>query len=89
MAAVLPYLLLSGGFAVVLCGFAWLGRRIRRRGVGGAAAAAGFAAWEEAFRTTSHAAYVEVQQQSKRKAPLESPDGDPRRRLRIRLRQPR
>ena len=40
------------------------------------------AAYEEAFRATSHASHYEIRAQGERKAPTDSPDGLRRRRQR-------
>ncbi|MEU8955877.1 hypothetical protein AB0C93_16405 [Streptomyces sp. NPDC048518] len=71
----LPLLVIFGGFAAVLAALAWLARRVRRRGTGGAALAGALAAWEEAYRITSHEAHVEIQAQADRQSPALSPDG--------------
>ncbi|MFJ8789179.1 hypothetical protein [Streptomyces sp. NPDC102462] len=75
MDALLPYPALAGGLVVVLGFFTWLARLIRRRGAAGAGIGAALAAYEEAFRATSHAAHYEVRAQARRKAPTGSPDG--------------
>ncbi|WP_018549094.1 hypothetical protein [Streptomyces sp. LaPpAH-108] len=68
-----PYLVLCGGLVVVLGALTLLARFVRRRGGGGAGAV--LAAYEEAFRATSHVAYHEVTAQARRKKPVGSPDG--------------
>ncbi|MFI2210655.1 hypothetical protein [Streptomyces sp. NPDC020141] len=75
MDAFLPFLIVVGGFAVVLFLFARLAARIRRRGLAGGAMSAALASYEEAFRATSHESYVEIRAQTERKAPVLSPDG--------------
>jgi hypothetical protein len=81
MSALVPYLLLVGGLAVVLGGFAGLAAVIRRRGVAGSAMRAAMASYDEAFRVTAHESYYEIRAQSDRREPVGSP-GDPwRRRL--------
>jgi hypothetical protein len=75
MNAVLPPVLVLGCLAAAVAAFAWLARRVRRRGTAGAAASAALASWEEAFRITSHAAYQEVQVRAERASPRPSPDG--------------
>ncbi|MET7362696.1 hypothetical protein ABZS76_30305 [Streptomyces sp. NPDC005562] len=75
MGNALPLLVIFGGFAAVLAALAWLARRVRRRGTGGAALAGALAAWEEAYRITSHEAHVEIQAQAERQSPALSPDG--------------
>lgn len=70
----LPYVIVFGFFAAVLGFLTWLARVIRRRGSAGGGAGAALAAYEEAFRATSHAAYQEIRAQAERKAPAGSPD---------------
>ncbi|WP_254395517.1 hypothetical protein [Streptomyces sp. AC512_CC834] len=74
MAALLPFVILAGGLAVVLGLFTWLAVRIRRRGTAGGAMSAALASYEEAFRVTAHEAHVEIRAQTDRRAPLLSPD---------------
>ncbi len=74
MDAFLPFLIAVVGFAVALVPFVWLGVRIRRRGAGGGAMSGALAAYDEAFRATAHASYVEIRAQAERRAPLLSPD---------------
>ncbi|MGW0878722.1 hypothetical protein [Streptomyces sp. NPDC002671] len=78
MDALPPYLIVFGFFALTLGLLTWLARAIRRRGAAGGMGAA-LAAYEEAFRATSHAAHQEVRAQAERKSPTESPDGPHRR----------
>nr|WSY56226.1 hypothetical protein OG999_42850 [Streptomyces sp. NBC_00886] len=80
MHALLPYLVLLGFLASALGFFAWLARRIRRRGTAGGGMSGALAAYEEAFRATSHASHYEIRAQRERKAPTDSPDGWRRRR---------
>jgi hypothetical protein len=75
MNAVLPPLLVLGGLAAAVAGFAWLARRVRRRGTAGAAASAALASWEEAFRITSYEAYQEARVRTELTSPRPSPDG--------------
>ncbi|MFI5686269.1 hypothetical protein [Streptomyces sp. NPDC051636] len=75
MEALLPYLVLLAGLTVVMGFFTWLARLIRRRGSAGAGMGAALAAYEEAFRATSHASHHEIRAQAERKAPTGSPDG--------------
>ncbi|MFF7386506.1 hypothetical protein ACIQRE_23685 [Streptomyces griseoluteus] len=75
MDAWVPYLMLCGGLAVVLGALTWLALRVRRRGGAGGV----LAAYEEAFRTTGHAAYQEIRAEAERKTPADSPDGPFRR----------
>ncbi len=74
MAGLLPYVLLSAGFASVLALCTLLALRVRRRGTGGDGIAAAMAAYNEAFRVTAYEAHQEITAQAERKAPLLSPD---------------
>lgn len=70
----LPLLVIFGALALTLCGLAWLAVSARRRGTGGAALRGALAAWEEAYRVTSHDSYQEIVAEAQRKAPLLAPD---------------
>jgi hypothetical protein len=85
MNALVPYLLLAGGLAVVMGGFAWLASVVRRRGVAGAAMRAAMASYDEAFRVTAHESYYEIRAQSDRQQPVGAPGAPWRRRLLLRL----
>ncbi|MGW2570139.1 hypothetical protein [Streptomyces sp. NPDC001537] len=74
MDALTPFLVLVGGLAVVMAAFTWLARRIRRRGTAGGGLGGALAAYEEAFRATSHVAHHEIRAQADRKTPTGSPD---------------
>ncbi|MFI5886591.1 hypothetical protein [Streptomyces sp. NPDC051554] len=74
MHALFPYLALLGFLAAVLGFFTWPARRIRRRGTVGGGMSGALAAYEEAFRATSHASHYEIRAQAQRKAPTDSPD---------------
>lgn len=74
MDALLPYFALAGYVAAVMAAFTWLALRIRRRGTAGGGLGGALAAYEEAFRTTSHAAHYEIRAQADRKTPTGSPD---------------
>src|SRR6476620_5208578 len=50
MDALLPYLVLAAGVAVVMAAFTLLALRIRRRGTAGGGLGGALAAYEEAFR---------------------------------------
>ncbi|WP_405946849.1 hypothetical protein OG588_09200 [Streptomyces prunicolor] len=80
MYALLPYLTLLGFLAAVLGFFTWPARRIRRRGTAGGGMSGALAAYEEAFRATSHASHHEIRARGERKVPTDSPDGLRRRR---------
>ncbi|MEV6761887.1 hypothetical protein AB0N16_14820 [Streptomyces sp. NPDC051105] len=73
MQTLLPYLILFAGLAVVLTAFSRLARYIRLRGTAGGGLGGALAAYEEAFRATSHASHFEIRQQAERKAPTGSP----------------
>ncbi|MEU2873457.1 hypothetical protein ABZ769_30370 [Streptomyces olivoreticuli] len=75
MGEFLPLLAIFGGLAAVLCGFAWLAFHVRRRGTAGTGVTAALAAWEEAYRVTSHESYWEIKAQAERQSPIVSPDG--------------
>lgn len=70
----LPLLVIFGALILALCGLAWLAVSARRRGTGGAALRGALAAWEEAYRVTSHDSYQEIVAEAQRKAPLLAPD---------------
>lgn len=74
MGAHLPFLIVVGGLAAVLGLFTWLAAHVRRRGLAGGAMGAALASYEEAFRITAHESHAEVLAQTRRKAPLLSPD---------------
>jgi hypothetical protein len=80
MSALLPALIVFGCLAAAMGFFAWLARVIRRHGGVGGGVGAALAAYEEAFRTTSHASHHEIRDRAERKAPADSPDGWRRRR---------
>ncbi len=77
----MPFVVL-GGFAAVLGLLTWVARLNRRRGGAGTGVSGALAAYEEAFRATSHASHHEIRAQAERKAPTDSPDGWRRRRPR-------
>jgi hypothetical protein len=76
MAEFLPFIAAIVVIAVLMAGLAWSARLARRRGTAGAALAGAMAAYDEAFHGTAHDAFVEVQAQAERNAPLFSPDTD-------------
>jgi hypothetical protein len=69
------FLVVAGGFAVILSAFAWLARRIRRRGLGGGL----MGPLDEIYRPTAHRSRIEIQVQDQRMVPMPSPDDQPRR----------
>ncbi|MBO1332854.1 hypothetical protein [Streptomyces sp. VRA16 Mangrove soil] len=75
MTALLPYLALLAFLALAVACLARLAARVRRRGTAGGAVTAALAAYEEAYRVTSHEAYTEMRARADRLSPLESPDG--------------
>ncbi|MEU0598273.1 hypothetical protein ABZ484_08440 [Streptomyces sp. NPDC006393] len=84
MDGLVPYVIVSGFFAGTLGLLTWFARAIRRRGAAGGGVGAALAAYEEAFRATSHAAYQEIRAEAERTSPTESPDGPNRRGRRAR-----
>lgn len=74
MDELVPFVIMVGGLVAVLGFFVRLAVRVRSRGLAGGAVNAALASYEEAFRATSHAAHVEIQVQTERKAPLLAPD---------------
>ena len=63
------------GVAAVMALLVWLASRARRRGTAGSAIAGAMAAYDEAFHSTAHDTFVEVQAQADRKLPpIPSPD---------------
>ncbi|MFF4357950.1 hypothetical protein [Streptomyces sp. NPDC001604] len=74
MDALTPCLIVTAGLVVVTAAFTGLALRIRRRGTAGGGLGGALAAYEEAFRTTSHAAHHEIRAQADRKTPDGSPD---------------
>ncbi|MFF0790164.1 hypothetical protein [Streptomyces spiralis] len=75
-----PYVIVSGFFAVAPVLLTWFARVIRWRGGAGGGLGAAPAAYEEAFRTTRHAAHQEIRAQAERTSPTASPDGPNHRR---------
>jgi hypothetical protein len=61
-----------GVLLLVPAGYAWLGARARRRGIGGSV----MAPFEEIWDPGAHATHVELQVQAERAAPAPAP-GDP------------
>lgn len=70
MPTFVSFLVVFGGFAVLLGGIAWLGTRARRRGIGGGL----MGPIDEVWHPAAHQARVEVKVQSERMAPNPSPD---------------
>jgi hypothetical protein len=69
-------LLALGGLAVLVgvpAGYAWLGVRARRRGIGGSV----LAPLEEVWDPTAHRTNIEIQVQAQAEAPAPSPDDKP------------
>lgn len=66
-------MLFLGGLVVVLAGLTWFASWARKRGRGSAVAGA-LAAYEEAYRPTSHHAHHEQRAAADRKSELGSPD---------------
>lgn len=74
MSDVLPLLLMATAMLAVLGACAWMAVHVRRRGAAGSALSAALAAHDEALKVTSYEAHVEMQEQSRRRTPLLSPD---------------
>jgi hypothetical protein len=74
MAELLPFLVFAAVLAAVLGCFSWLALLARRRGVAGAAIRAAMASYDEAFHGTAHQSHYEIQEQSRRRLPIQSPD---------------
>lgn len=62
------------GIVAVMALLIWLASRALRRGTAGSAIAGAMAAYDEAFHSTAHDTYVEVQQQKDRTRPIPAPD---------------
>jgi hypothetical protein len=73
----LAFLAVAGGFATVLGAVAWLGIRIRRRGIGGGL----MGPIDEIYNPGGHRARLDIQTHEERMAPTPSPD-DPWSRVR-------
>jgi len=74
----------AGGFAVILGAVAWLGTRIRRRGIGGGL----MGPIDEIYNPGAHRARLEIQTHEERMVPVPSPN-DQWRRIRNRVRPPK
>lgn len=68
----LAFLGTAAGVAAIAAGLVWLGRRVRRRGVGGEV----MGPFEEIWHPAAHRARMELEVQEERMVPLPSP-GDP------------
>ena len=65
-----------GGLAVLVgvpAGYAWLGTRARRRGIGGSV----LAPLEEVWDPAAHRTNIQIQVQAEHEAPAPSPDDRP------------
>lgn len=67
---VLGFALFFGAFAAVLGAVAWLGTRIRRRGIGGGL----MGPIDEMYNPSAHRSRLEIQVQQQQMAPRPSPD---------------
>jgi hypothetical protein len=76
MGPVLPYLILAAALGLLLSGLTWVGSWARRNGRMGSGLSGALASYEEAMRTTSHAAHHELRAQADRI--LQAPSPDPR-----------
>lgn len=70
MTAFLAFLATAAGVALVAAGLVWLGRRVRRRGVGGEV----MGPFEEIWHPAAHRARLEIEVREERMVPLPSPD---------------
>jgi hypothetical protein len=70
MADLLAFLAVAGGFAAILGAVAWLGTRIRRRGIGGGL----MGPIDEIYNPGAHRARMDIQTHEERVAPMPSPD---------------
>jgi hypothetical protein len=66
----MAFLATAAGVALVAAGLVWLGRRVRRRGVGGEVVGP----FEEIWHPAAHRARLEIEVQEGRMVPLPSPD---------------
>ncbi|GAA4735558.1 hypothetical protein [Phytohabitans rumicis] len=82
MEDLLVFLAVAGGFAAILGAVAWLGTRIRRRGIGGGL----MGPIDEIYNPGAHRARLDVQTHEERVAPMPSPDD---RWSRVRARHPK
>lgn len=76
MAELLPLLMVAAVLVAVMGGLAWLGRRVRRRGVGVAV----MNTIDEIFHPAAHRIRHEIQVREERMAPRPAPDDQWRRR---------
>jgi hypothetical protein len=83
VAELFAFLVFAGGIVAILGGLAWLGSRVRRRGVGGAV----MGPFEEIWHPAAHRIRFEIQVQEERMVPMPSPD-DQWRRIRGEAGQP-
>jgi hypothetical protein len=65
----LGFLVVAGSLAAILGALVWLGRRVRRRGVGGAL----MGPFDEIWHPAAHRFRFEIQVQEERMVPLPSP----------------
>ena len=72
MQSVLAIAAIFAGFALVLLGIAWVGRRAARQGVG----ASMMGIFDEIYHPAAHEPHIEIHQQAERKQPSPVP-GDP------------
>jgi hypothetical protein len=66
----LAFLVVAGAAAAIMGGLAWLGSRVRRRGVGGAV----MGPFDEIWHPAAHRFRFEIQVQEERMVPMPSPD---------------
>jgi hypothetical protein len=68
--SILAFLAVAGGFAAVLAAVAWLGIRVRRRGIGGGL----MGPLDEIYNPSAHQARLDLRTHEERMVPLPSPD---------------
>jgi len=73
MAELVAFLIAVGGLGAVLSALVLLGRRVRRRGIGGAI----MGPIDEIYHPGAHRSRYEIQAQSRRAVTLPSPDTGP------------
>jgi hypothetical protein len=71
---VVPLLVVFAGLAAFMCGFTWLARLVRRRGLAGTAVRNAMAAYEEGWHVSGYEAHQELRAQADRTVPIPAPD---------------
>jgi hypothetical protein len=67
---ILAFLVVLGGFAVIMGGLAWLASRARSRSVGGAF----MGPLDEIYNPAAHRTHIEIRAQAEQAVPMPSPD---------------